>query len=91
MRWIKSISFFFVIQETVAVAFEIRIFDLFPEFPADAFVVLTALQPARTISAGTNQPLLHGIYDILIFIESDFHVNLPKNKLAAALRPAYVF
>ena len=52
----------------MAVALEIGICDLLPEFLANALVLLGALESAGTIAAGTLQALPDGLHNFLILI-----------------------
>ena len=69
-----------IIQHTVTVALEVGIRHLFPEFLADALVLLTPLQPAGTVAAGALQSFLYHLYHFLIFVQSNCHgiTSLPR-------------
>ena len=58
----------------MAIALIGRICDLFPEFLADALIVLAALQTAGAVTAGTLQTFLNGLYHFLIFIQPNSHI-----------------
>ena len=57
----------------MAVATVVRVCNLLPEFLADTLVILTALQTAGAVSAGTLQPFLDRLYHFLIFVQSNSH------------------
>ena len=59
----------------MAVALEIGVSDLLPEFLAHAFVFLGALQTAGAVSTGPFQTLLNGGNDFLIFIQMNSHIH----------------
>ena len=65
--------FFLVIEHTVAVALEIGVFYLLTELSAHALVFLGLLTAARTVTACAPKPLLHGIHNLFIGIESYLH------------------
>ena len=52
----------------MAIAFEVRIGDLLPEFLADTLIILGSFQAAGTVSAGTFQTFTDGLYHFLVFI-----------------------
>ena len=60
----------------MAVTLEIGVCDLLPELLTDALILLSALETAGAVSAGTLQSVLYGLYYFCIFIESDSHGNL---------------
>ena len=66
---------FLIIQHAMAVAFEVGISDLLPEFFANALVLLGTLQAARTVSAGAFKALFDGGNHFFIFVESDGHMQ----------------
>ena len=57
----------------MAVAGEIGVFHLLPEFLADALVVLGAFQTAGAIAAGALQAVPDGLNHFFIFIEPNCH------------------
>ena len=57
----------------MAIALEIGIGDLFPEFLADAFVFLSPFQTAGAVTAGTLQALPNGPDHLLILIQPNSH------------------
>ena len=59
----------------MAVTFKVRVGDLLAEFFTDALVLLAALQPAGTVTAGTLQSISDYLYHFLIFIEPYCHNN----------------
>ena len=61
----------------MAIALEIRVGDLLPEFLAHAFGVLRPLQAAGTVAAGAFQPLPDGCYNLFIFVQPNCHIDLP--------------
>ena len=61
----------------MAVALEIGVCDLLPEFLANALIFLGALESAGAIAAGTLQSVLYGLDNFRIFIESDCHRKSP--------------
>ena len=72
----KKLEKFFlilVIEHAVAVAGEIGISHLLPEFLADALVILGALHTAGTIAAGTLQAVPNDLHHFLIFIKTYCH------------------
>ena len=73
----KKLEKFFlilVIEHAVAVAGEIGISHLLPEFLADALVILGAFQTAGAIAAGALQAVPDGLNHFFIFIEPNCHV-----------------
>ena len=64
---------------TVTVKFGIG--HLFPEFLADALVILGAFQTAGAIAAGALQAIADGLHHFLIFIEPNCHgvTSFPKS------------
>ena len=52
----------------MAVAFVKRILYLITEFFAHADILRNTLDPAGTVSAGSLQPFLYSIHDLLILI-----------------------
>ena len=54
-------------------AFKLRICNLIPEFLAHALVFLGLLTAARAVTACAPKPLLHGIHNLFIGIESYLH------------------
>ena len=71
--FLKIFQLVFVVQHAVAIALEIRICDLFPEFLADALVLLGALQAAGAVATGALQTVLHHLDHFLILIEPNCH------------------
>ena len=57
----------------MAKALKIRVFDLLPELPAHAFVVLGPFQPAWAVATRSRQALLDCLDDLLVRIQRDFH------------------
>ena len=58
----------------MAVALEIRICDLLPEFFTNTLILLCPLQTARAVTAGTLQSLPNRLNHFFIFIQSDSHL-----------------
>ena len=52
----------------MAIALEIGVCDLLPEFLADALIFLCPLQAAGAIATGSLQALPDGLYHFLILI-----------------------
>ena len=61
----------------MAIALEIRVGDLLPEFLAHASGVLRPLQAAGTVAAGALQPLPDSRYDLFILVQPNCHIDLP--------------
>lgn len=57
----------------MAVPFKVRIGDLLPEFPADTFIVLAALQAAGTVPTRALESVADHLHHFFIFIQSDSH------------------
>jgi len=57
----------------MAVAVEVRILHLGPEFLANALILLTALHTAGTIAACAFKPLFYGLYHLFVFIQTNRH------------------
>ena len=57
----------------MAIALEIRVGDLFPEFPADALIVLRPLQPTGAVASRALQTFPDGFYQFLIVVEPNRH------------------
>ena len=57
----------------MAVAGEIGVGHLLPEFRADTFIILGALQTAGAVAAGTLQAVTHGLHHFLVFVEPNRH------------------
>ena len=63
----------FVVQQTVAISLKTRVRNLIPKFFTHAAVFLRAGDPAGAVAAGFFQSFLDGLYDFLVFVESDSH------------------
>ena len=57
----------------MAVALIAGICNLFPEFFADALILLCSFQTAGTVTAGSFQTVFYHLNHFLIFIESYCH------------------
>ena len=57
----------------MAVAFEIRIGNLLPEFLTHALIVLGSLQPAGAIATGSFQAIPNGLDHFLVLIQTHCH------------------
>ena len=57
----------------MAVAGEIRVCDLLPEFLANALIFLGTLQPAGAIATGACQAFLDSLDHFLIFVKTYCH------------------
>ena len=64
-----------VVEHAVAVALEVRIGDLLPEFFADALVFLGAFQAAGAVAAGVLQALFYSVDHVLVGVEMNSHVD----------------
>ena len=58
----------------MAIALKIRVFDLFPEFPAHAKIVRRPLSAAGAIAAGPFQAFPHGPDHFFVFVFVYLHV-----------------
>lgn len=69
----------FIIKQTMAVSFKIRISHLLSEFLANTLGILAHLKSARTISTFGCKPFTNGCYNFRIRIEGNlwFHVCSP--------------
>ena len=72
--------FFFVIQPAVAVAFEVGIGNLAPEFLTHTDVLICFLQAARTVAILLLQSFADHIHDFLVFVKDNSH-NAPRSLL----------
>ena len=57
----------------MAIALEIRVGDLLPEFLADALIVLRPLQPAGAVASRAFQTFPDGFYQFLVVVEPNRH------------------
>ena len=74
-----GLVFKFIVQATVAIAFEVRVGHLLTELLADAFVVFNALQAAWAIAAFGLEAFADCRHDFVIFVEADSHYfSTPK-------------
>ena len=65
----------------MAIALEIRVGNLLPEFLANALIVLRPLQSAGAVAARALQPFPDGLYQFLVVIEPNrHHSTLPFRK-----------
>ena len=71
----------------MAVAREIGVCDLLPEFLADALIFLGALQTAGAVAAGALQAVLHHLDDLLILVQPYSHTitSFLKNIIAVSV------
>ena len=57
----------------MAIALEIRVCDLLPEFLTDALIVLRPLQPTGAVASRALQTFPNGFYQFLVVIEPNRH------------------
>ena len=64
----------------MTVPLELRICDLFPEFLADALILLRPFQAAGAVTTGPLETIPDGLNHFLIIIQSDSHefTSLPS-------------
>ena len=55
----------------MAIALEVGISNLLPEFLADALILLGPLQTAGAVAAGALQTLPNGLNHFLVFVQSE--------------------
>ena len=65
-------TFFFVIQQTVAVSLEILVGYLTAELLTHALIFLRALSAAGTEAARSAQPFLYGADNVLVLVQAYF-------------------
>ena len=59
----------------MAITGEVRVSDLLTEFLTDTLILLSTLQAAGAIAAGTLESVFYSLYYFLIFIEPHCHDN----------------
>ena len=72
-KFVNNYLSILVIEHTVAIALEIRVCDLLPEFLTDALIVLRPLQPTGAVASRALQTFPNGFYQFLVVIEPNRH------------------
>lgn len=82
----KKLSFFFIIQHTVAVALKIRVVHLLAKFAADTAVFLAALYAAGAVAPRGVQPVFYGAYYFRVAVKAYFaHFDSPMRARTESL------
>lgn len=68
----------FIVEQAVAVALKIGVFNLLAKFAADTFVLLDQLPAAGTIASGSFEACADARHDFLVFIKFNRHyISIP--------------
>lgn len=67
----KNLSLWFKIQQTMAIALELRVCHLHLEFIANAFGCFGLFKATGAVTSGAFQTFLYGLYYLCVFIKAN--------------------